>query len=368
VPYLLGIDIGDSTVTAAVCQRVGRPPHGRPGDAGGAGQAAWGPAQPVLLGPSGPAVASALVLSPGGGLVAADGGVHGPQAEQATGFVRRVGDEVGLRLANRIFPAPALMAGMVGWVVGRLWQQQGQASERVAVAHPTGWGPYRLDLLRAALDRAELGEPALVPRAGAVVTYAQAAGRLPADGTVLVVFRLGGAGLEVSLINLHLSGQYELITSSECTDVSGSDVDAADPAGQRAILQAGVDLAVRTVAACGIPVQDLAAVLLAGGAAGHPVLADLLAVAFGAPVVLHGDPQLTVACGTALSVRPRAPIAPTSAWHSGDRRAAAPATQEFPTAEAPLVSSAEPMSTGPRAGLPPPRPPVRVTAAPVSER
>jgi hypothetical protein len=359
VPYLLGIDIGESTVTAAVCQRVGRPPHGRPGQAG-----AWGPAQPVRLGPSGPAVASALVLSPGGGLVAADDGMP----EQATGFVRRVGDGVGLRLANRIFPAPALLAGMVGWVVGRLWQQQGQASERIAVAHPTGWGPYRLNLLRAALDRAELGEPALVPRAGAVVTNAQVAGQLPADGTVFVVFRLGGTTLEVSLINLHLSGQYELITSVECTDISGSDVDAANPAGQRAILQAGVDLAARTVAACGIPIPDLAAVLLAGGAAGHPVLADLLAAAFGAPVVLHGDPQVIVACGTALSVRPRAPIAPTSDRPAGERRAPVPATQEFPTTETPHVGSAEPMSTGPQAGLQPPRPPVRVTAAPVSKR
>jgi molecular chaperone DnaK (HSP70) len=284
----------------------------------------------------------------------------------ATGFVRRVGDDVGLRLADRIFPAPALMAGMVGWVVGRLWQQQGQASERIAVAHPTGWGPYRLDLLRAALERADLGEPALVPRAGAVVTNAQAAGRLPAGGTVVVVFRLGGATLEVSLINLHLSGQYELITSSECTDVSGSDVDAADPAGQRAILQAGVDLAVRTVAACGIGVSELAAVLLAGGAAGHPVLTDLLAAAFGVPVLLPGDPQLIVACGTALSVRPRAPIAPAGDWSSP---AAQPAAgPDFPTAEAPVVSLAEPMPAGPPAGFPPPRPPVRVTSAPVSKR
>ncbi len=365
MPYLLGIHIGESTVTAAVCQRLGRPPHGHPGAAGSGGQAAWGPAQPVRLGPSGPAVASVLTLSPGGGLVAADSGAQ----EQATGFVRRVGDGVGLRLANRSLPAPTLMAGMVGWVVGRLWQQQGQASERIAVAHPTGWGPYRLDLLRAAFDQAELGEPALVPRAGAVVTHAQAAGRLPAGGTVLVVFRLGGTTLEVSLINLHLSGQYELITSSECTDISGSDVDAAEPAGQRAILRAGVDLAVRTVAACGIPVADLAAVLLAGGAAGHPVLAELLAAAFGVPVVLHGDPQLTVACGTALSVRPRTSMAPTGPWSPGERGTPAPAAaQEFPTAETPRVGPAEPMATGPQAGLPPPRPPVRVTAAPVSKR
>ena len=366
MPYLLGIDIGESTVTAAVCSRVGRPPHGRPGEPGGAGQAAWGPAQPVMLGPSGPAVASALVLSPGGGLVAAEAAGPGARADVATGFLRRVGDPVRMRLANRAIPAPALMAGMVGWVVGRLWQQQGQASERIAVAHPTGWGPYRLGLLRAALDRAELGEPALVPRAGAVLANAQAAGRLPDEGSVFVVFRLGGATLEVSLISLHLSGQYELITSVECTDVSGSDVDAADPAGQRAILRAGVDLAARTVEACGIPAADLAAVLLAGGAAGHPVLADLLGAEFGVPILLHGDPQVVVACGTALSVRPRAPMAPGGARPPGDRRPAP--TADYPTAEAPVVGSAEPMPAGPQAGIQPPRPPVRVTAAPVSKR
>lgn len=360
MPYLLGIDIGESTVTAAVCPNTGRPPHGLPAEFATTAQAGWGPAQPVVLGSSGAAVAATLLLSPGGGLVAAGNSAgHGQRAEQASGFVRRVGDDVAVRFADRAVSAQALVAEMVGWTVGRLWQQRGQAPERIAVAHPSDWGPYRLGLLRAALDEAGLGEPALVPRAGAVVTAFEAAGRLPRHGTVLVVFRLDATSLEVSLVSLHPSGQYEFIASLECTDIRGADLDAADTAAQRSILRAGVDLAARTVAACRVQAMDMAAVLLAGGAAGHPMLADLLAITFPVPILLHGDPELTVACGAALSVRPRARPAST---------APAPAVPEFTTAQAPAAGPGEPVAPGPQAAFPPPRPPVRVTAAPVGRR
>ncbi|MCA2217811.1 hypothetical protein [Jidongwangia harbinensis] len=355
MPYLLGIDIGESSVAAAVCRRVNRSPHGRAPEAA---DAHWGPAQPVNLGATDPAVAATLLLAPGGGLVAADSGTGpGRPGEYAAGFLSRVGDDVGVRLASRGFPAQTLVAGMVGWVAGRLWQLQGQAPEQIAVAHPTGWGPYRLGLLRTALAEAGLGEPALVSRAGAVVTAFQAADRLPPTGTVLLVFRLGATGLEVSLVALHPSGQHELVSTVECPDVSGSDVDDAADADRRALLQAGVDLAVRTVTACGIPATDLSAVLLAGDAAGHTVLSDLLAAAFGVPVLQHGDRRLTVACGAALSVRPRI-----------RRPAAVPAVPDFPTSEAPVIGPAETVSPGPQAVLPPPRPPVRVSAASVGGR
>jgi hypothetical protein len=353
VPYLLGIDIGESAVTAAVCRRANRPAHGRAPQIADAG---WGPAQPVTLGATGAAVPCALLRSSGGGLVAADG-VRGAGA--ATGFLHRVGDDVPVRLASRWFPAQALVAGMAAWVSGRLWQMQGHAPEQIALAHPTGWGPYRLGLLRAALAEAGVAEPALVPRAGAVVTAFQADGRLPAGGHVLVVFRLGVTGLEISLIGVHPSGQHELVTTVSCPDVAGSDVDAAAPADRRRLLQAGVDLAARTVTACGIPAADLGAVLLAGAGAARPEPADLLAAAFGVPVLRDADPRLTVACGAALSVRPRLRPAPAAG--------PAPVVPDTPVDLA-LSAGPAPVSPGPQAALPPPRPPVRVTAAPVAGR
>jgi hypothetical protein len=359
VPYLLGIEIGDSTVTAAMCG----PPHVRPADGGVMG--AWGPPQPVALGVSGPVIASTLLLAPGGDLVAADGGAA-HAADQAYGFVHRVGDDVPVLLADRPFPAQALMAGMAGWVIGRLWQLQGQAPESIAVAHPTGWGPYRLDLLRAAFDQAGLGEPALVSRAGAVVTSFQSAGRLPVGGTVLLVFRLGGSSLEISLVNLHTTGLFELIASVECTDINGSDLEAADAGGQRAILRAGVSLAARTVKACGIHAADLAGVLLAGAAAGNALLTDLLTVDFPVTVLRDDDPRMTVACGAALSVRPRtrrAPAVPTPMVPT-----AMVQTAMVPMSSLDEEALAESISPGPQAVLPPPRPPVRVTAAPAGRR
>jgi hypothetical protein len=352
VPYLLGIDIGESAVTAAVCRRATRPAHGRAPQIADAG---WGPAQPVPLGGAAAAVPCALLRSSGGGLVAADG-ARGPDA--AAGFLHRVGDDVPVLLASRWFPAQALVAGMAAWVTGRLWQMQGHAPERIAVAHPTGWGPYRLNLLRAALDEAGVAEPALVPRAGAVVTAFQAAGRPAAAAGVQVVFRLGVTGLEVSLFGVHASGQHELITTVSSPEVAGSDVDAAGPADRRRLLQAGVDLAVRTVTACRIPAGELGAVLLAGAGAARPEPADLLAAAFGVPVLRDTDPRLTVACGAALSVRPR------------PRPAAVPvpAVPDTPAGVTTFDGPPAPVSPGPQAALPPPRPPVRVTAAPVAGR
>lgn len=354
MPYLLGIEIGETAVAAALCRRSS-PPRGRGPE--GSADAAWGPAEPVVLGASAPTVAASLVLSPGGELVAAEGASGA--ADQASGFLHRVGDDVGIRLAGHLLRPEALIAGMVGWVAGRLWQQQGRAPDRIAVAHPTGWGPYRLRLLRTALDEAGLGNPALVPRAGAVVTGFQAAGRLPAGATVLMVFRLGGAGLEVSLIHPHATGQYELVTSAWCTDLGGSDVDAAGPVQQRSILQATVDVATRTVAACGLAPADLSAVLLVGSAAGRPALTDLLAQAFRVPVLRLGDPRLAGACGAALSVRPRT---------RPDLTGSMPAVPVSPSAEAPTVTPMEPLPPGPIGALPPPRPPVRVTEAPAGRR
>jgi len=353
VPYLLGIEIGETAVSAALCRRSS-PSRGHAPQA--SAEAAWGPAEPVTLGSS-PVVASSLVLSPGGELVAGDGATGAP--DQATGFLHRVGDDVGVQLAGHVLRPEALLAGMVCWVAGRLWQLQGRAPDRIAVAHPTGWGPYRLRLLRNAFDEAGLGAPALVPRAGAVVTGFQTAGRLPAGAGALVVFRLGAADLEVSLVHPHTTGQYEFVTTTWCPDLAGSEVDTADGAGQRSILQAAVDVAARTVAACGLPPGELSAVLLAGSATGLPLLTELLAQAFRVPVLRLGDPRLTVACGAALSVRPRTRLDPAGP---------APAVPESPTAEAPLVTAMEPLPPGPTGALPPPRPPVRVTEAPAGRR
>ncbi|BCJ50610.1 hypothetical protein Asp14428_20850 [Actinoplanes sp. NBRC 14428] len=174
MPYLLGIDIGQCSVTAAVCRPTVHP-HRRAAEPG------WAPAEVVTLAGPGPSIGSALLLSAGGDLVAAEVGA-GHAVDRAAGYLHRVGDDVAVLLGGHAFPAQTLVAGMVSWVAGRLWQLQGQAPDRIAVAHPTGWGPHRLGLLRTAFAEAGLGEPALVPRAGAVVTSVQAAGQLPAGG------------------------------------------------------------------------------------------------------------------------------------------------------------------------------------------
>jgi len=350
VPYLLGVHIGESTVKAAVCRRAAYPPSARDGAGEG-----WGAAQPVMLSPAGHTVAAALKVSTGGHLAPADGSnvVSGQSDEHVAGFVRRVGDDVPLRLGMRRFSAQSLMAGLVGWVVGRLWQQESAAPERIAVVHPTGWGPYRRDLLRAALDEAGFGALALVPRAGAIVAYYQAMRHLPVDDRALIAIHLGGASLEVSLLAPHSFGRHELISTTETTSINGDDLQAADTTEQHAIVRAGVAFALSTAAASGAAVG---AVLLAGGAAGRPLLTDLLTAAFAAPVLSVGDLQAAAACGAALAVRPRTDLA---------LPAREPVEAEPMADDYPLVGTAERYSWGTATTARPPRPPVHVTAATV---
>jgi hypothetical protein len=297
VSYVLGIDIGVGTVKAAICRPAGT---GEPG---------WGPAEPISLGARSPVVASALRMTADGTVVPAEVGQH--PADAVGGYLNRVGDPLPMYFGGGYFPAHGLTAAMARWVVDRVWEIMGEPPVRVAVAHPSGWGTGRLGLLQAGLAEADLMGCVPVTRARAVVECHQAAGRAPAAGGLLGVYRLGGSTAEVALVAPQQPGRMELLASAELSDVGGFEVDGLSPADARALIRPTVDLAAALVRSRGFGTEELSAVLIAGaeGTVGTYV-SDLLAAVFPAPVLRDPQPRMTVALGAALAGRPAVPVNP----------------------------------------------------------
>jgi molecular chaperone DnaK (HSP70) len=256
------------------------------------------------------------------------------------------------------------MAAMARWVVDRVWQQRDEQPEAVALAYPTGWGPGRLELLHAALEEAELADTVLVTRARAVVESHQAAGRVPAAGGMLAVYRIGGSTVEVSVVVPHGPGRLELLGSAELDEVSGFDLGELTADDARAVLRPTVDLAVHTVRSCGGDPSDLSAVVIGGGfGAVHPVVSELLSAAFSVPVLRDPDPQMTVAAGAALAGRPQVHAVPPSAAPPATR----PATDVVRSTAAPVPWPE--IDRGGRATPErPPRPPVQVATLKAARR
>ncbi len=323
MPYLLGVDIGSGIARTAVCRRAPE-------------LAGWGPPEPL---PSDvlPAV---------------------------SGLFRRCGDDVPVFTDDLFITPQALLVEHARGAADAVWAREQEAPARVALAYPTGWGPGRVGLLRAALDDAGMGGVALVTRARAVLERHWATGRAAADGRVVAVCRIGRAGVEVALVIPYAPGRMELLGSLETEDVGGDDLAEADPAGGRAIMGAVLDLLRRTAAICGVALDDLAAVLTAGGGAAHPLVGEALVEAIAAPVIREDDPRFTIACGAALSVRPQPEVLPLDPLPAPEPLLLP--TELMPTTRVP--ASIDPAGVTIRPGAAPPRPPVHVAAPPVGGR
>jgi molecular chaperone DnaK (HSP70) len=420
MPYVLGVDVGRSRGTAAVCQRVGP---------------AFGPPEVVPI-DGGNRWSKALIA------VASDGEVVVGQAAErravvesdrvARDFMSRVGDAVPVLLGGELYPAETLAAAVVASIVDLVAQAEGAQPERIAVTHPPEWGSYRRGLLREALHAAGVPGVLLLPTVVAAAEAAHEREPVPV-GSAIVMTLIGGRQCEHAVL---YRGQvaFDLATHLHADDADAGDhlddllashvlgVNPAhepDPAAMvefrmacntakerlsvapevrvplpyapgdvtvtrtifeelaRPALAAAVDDLGRLVAS--VPDEQLAGVILAGGTARVPLLAALATARLDCPVTVEDDPATAACRGAALAARPRLaaarlPVGQLTAEGSSPGFPPSPAGGSPNPADSPLVA---PGMTAPdmldSAGVrmtveitrssdsPPPRPPVEVT-------
>ncbi|MBN9759664.1 Translation initiation factor 2 [Pseudonocardia sp. Ae406_Ps2] len=353
VSYLLGIDLGATSVTAAVLRTGGAAESVRLGGRDGSD---------VL-----PAV---LVATPGGDLLCGEPARRRAPAEPdrvARGFLDRVGDPTPLSLGGFAYAAEDLCARLVRVLVDEVSTRHGGPPSRIGVTCPVGWGRHKRDLLAAALRRrgltvslvtapqaVALAHRTVVPAGGplavvdlggngttATVLAAAAPGVLPDAVGRTLTCRTGGADVDDAV--------FAFVQSS--SPATAAAFDALDPDDPRTVAaltslrdecRAAKQLLSRdTVATVPVelpglrtavrihrsdldeltrpllePVTDLvqdvvaaapdAEVLLAGGAARMPVVVQAVSAALGRPVAVVADPVADAARGAALAVAPGA--------------------------------------------------------------
>ena len=384
--YQLGIDVGSTTVVAAV--------HRAEGPAA---------AEVVPLGGGGPTVPSALHLARDGGVTVGEGalrlaGIDPGRVVRA--LPRRIGDPTPVALGGGTWTAEDLLARLVRWVVDRVAEREGGPAARITLAHPALWAVPALERLAAALAGVDV-HATFLPEPLAVAHAARADGE---PGDTIAVYDLGGGRFDAAVVRRNAVGFGLLGRPEGLADVGGLDLDdevwryvrAGLPEGlvpdarvRRACLRAKetlstkaeavvrvrqgelrgevrldrgtfeglvaahvdrtVEVLRRAVASAGLAPEDLTAVLLVGGSSRIPLVARVVSAQLGRAVAVLDDPGW-VARGAALAV-PTVTVDGAGSVSGRSRRRPASRHARRPSEVASEVAS-EAVTAGPDQGDP----------------
>ncbi len=368
--YQLGIDLGTTYTSAAVCRSDDR--H-------------WVEPEVVTLGTRGATVPSVLFLGPDGSVVVGEAAERRAVTDPdrvVREFKRRIGDATPIVVAGRAWAPEELSARLVRWVVDRVAEREGGPAARIAVTHPASWGPHKKDMLGGALAAQGLTVTFLAEPQAAALHYA-AAERVEA-GSTIAVYDLGGGTFDAAVVRKADPGRagsdtagFGLLGRPEGLERLGgidfdeavfehvrdglpeafAGLDAADPGVLAAVARVRRDCteakealssdtevsipvllpgsrgsvrlhrsefeslirpqveetvaALRTaVTSAGLTPEELTAVLLVGGSSRIPLVSQLVSQQLGRPVAVDTDPKNAIAKGAALAVSPK----PTASW------------------------------------------------------
>jgi len=353
--YWLGIDVGSTSIAAAVC----RPQ--RDGDAH---------LEVVSLGANSDVVRSVVYLGTEGEIVvgaAAERRAATTPDRVVRGFTRGIGEDTPVVIDGVEYSASALTASVVSWVVDRVAQREGGPAHGITVTHPASWEEGQIGAMADALDAAGLPQVALCSGAqAAAISYSI---REPLEiGATVAVYDLGGGSFDTAVVCNTGETAFSVLGVPEGIDgLGGTNFDdavfghvlAAVPAvseqepettarmrrsyalcrrecteakealsvdpevtipvllphvqSQVSMTRAELDDLIRphitdtvdalrrTLASAGLGPADLDVVLVVGGSARIPLVADLLETELGRPVVVDADPQVAIAVGAAMS-------------------------------------------------------------------
>jgi molecular chaperone DnaK (HSP70) len=342
MPYALGIDLGTARTVAAVSRNQ---------------RDSWAEPEVVPLDPASdlPGVPSVLYLTDDAAAIRA--GAASPD-RVARDFLDRIGDEVPLALGAAHYPAETLAAALVAWVVDRVEEHEGMPASQLVVTHPVDWGTHRRAVFQGAVRDLNLPEVTMLPRPVAAAEAYASAERLEV-GQEVAVYSLGASRFEAAVLRRGSFG-FELRAHADSPDVLGGDLfddlvaehaaadlgELPDEPGALAMLRAecaGAKERLSTAVAVTIPTpprakkatvllnrsafdgmirpavehtvrilqraiqgsdaesDTLRAVVLVGGCAHIPLIAELVTAAVRGRVVAVADPTTAIARGAALA-------------------------------------------------------------------
>jgi molecular chaperone DnaK len=279
-------------------------------------------------------------------------------------FKRRVGDTVPLVLGGAPYTAHRLMALLVQWVVEQAAHLHGGPPAELVVSHPANWTSYKRDLLTGALGELGLHASLVAEPEAAALHFAAGEGRVE-PGRAVAVYDFGGGTFDAAVLRREETGCRVLGSPDGVEDLGGAEIDdvvlahvwrslgetpptgdddvdlalvtalrrdaveakehlsedvealvpVRGPDGPRLVLihrselEEGIeDQLGRTITALeravrrsGVAAADLSAIVLVGGSSRIPLVRELIAQRFTAPVVLSSQPQLAVALGAAMT-------------------------------------------------------------------
>ncbi|MGH3880528.1 MAG: Hsp70 family protein [Actinophytocola sp.] len=401
MPHALGIDLGSGHLTAAVCRND---------------RERW--TDPEILALEGAAATDfVLHLTDEGGVEVGERvlrHVANRPDRIARRVIDRVGDEIPITLGGRPYPAEALIAAVVGWVVDYAEATEGTPPIRLVVTHPAGWGGHRRATLLGALRETDLPELALLPRPVAAAESYAATERVEI-GQDIAVHSLGASRFESAVLRRAAYG-FEMRAHADSVETMGGDlfddllaehvlaelggdvepmalaklrvacrtakerlstelaVTVPAPARSmrgtvmvnrtdleeliRPAVEATVATLRRTIQSAKTSTGSLQAVVLVGGSGRIPLVSELVSAAVRVRVTAASEPELSVARGAALAAaRVTKPPAPSRALTHRPEPMSPPAVNSTDLMRFDDLPDDQLADIGP----PPPRPPVEIT-------
>lgn len=343
MPYSVGVDLGTTSVTAAVCDENG--------------------VRVVTLGDRTPDTPAAVYLQHDGGLItgrrAASKSVSTP-GRVARQFTRLLGSPDPVIIGGQPFTPSELIGVLLGNVVHHVTALEGAPPDSAVLTHPVSWDAARLDLLREVAAGAGLTEATLVSAPAAAASH-WAAGQ-DADDATVAVYDLGGGTFDTAVlrgtgmspmagaVGRDLGGMdfdeqlLGLVDSTLGGAVSA--LDAADPSNATVVarirqdcvrakealsgvpeayvpvflpgrhadvrvrrtdldklvgrqIEATADELAAALAAADVEARELSVILLIGGSARIPLVARTVSQRLGRVVTIDADSPVAVAAGAA---------------------------------------------------------------------
>jgi YVTN family beta-propeller protein len=209
VAYNLGVDLGTTFVAAAVAY----------------------PAQVEMftLGDRSVVVPSVVYLRDDGVLVSGDAaGRRAVSNPDRVGreFKRRLGDPTPVMLGGNPHTVTALLGALLGDVLTKVSETEGDSPGRVVLTHPANWGPFRRALFEEVPGLAGLTDVSLVTEPEAAAAH-YAGSRQLDDGEVVAVYDLGGGTFDATVLRKRADGVEILGTPEGIERLGGVDFDEA---------------------------------------------------------------------------------------------------------------------------------------------